>query len=276
MMYRYLVLLAALLVAPMARAACGPVEAACEIDTGSYHITLPPGGDKNAPVLVFLHGFGGTATGTMGNRRLVAPMLDRGWAVIAPEGLRRGGDGPKSWTFFPGWEGRDETAFLSAVVADAAARFALDPDRVMLSGFSAGGFMVSYLACAAPDTFAAYAPVSGGFWRPHPETCAGPVKLLHTHGWRDGTVPLEGRKLRGGAFQQGDIFAGLEIWRAANACADNKPNAYSETGPFWRRKWTACTPGSALELAMWPGGHTLPAGWSDMAIDWFQEVTDPD
>ena len=40
---------------------------------------------------------------------------------------------------------------------------------------------------------AAYAPVAGSFWRPHPdmEACAGPVDLLHTHGWRDKTVPLD-------------------------------------------------------------------------------------
>ncbi|MEX0283142.1 MAG: PHB depolymerase family esterase [Paracoccaceae bacterium] len=253
--------------------ACGDAGDPCQIDSGDYLISLPENTGPDTPVLLFLHGFGGTANGTMGNQRLVGPMNERGWAVIAPDGLRRGGDGPKSWNFFPGWEGRDETAFLRAVADDAAERFDLSADHVMLSGFSAGGFMVSYLACEAPDTFAAYAPVAGGFWRPHPEGCAGPVKLLHTHGWSDPTVPLEGRKLRNGVFEQGDIWAGMEIWRTTNECWDNKPSSYSETGPFWRRQWAGCAEGSALEFALWQGGHTLPSGWTDMAIDWFEAVT---
>ena len=257
-----------------AQAACGAADNLCQTDLGSYRIALPDEVSDQTPVLMFLHGFGGNANGTMGNQRLVQPMLERGWAVIAPDGLRRGGTGPKSWNFFPGWSGRDETAFLSGVASDAASRFGISNSQVMLSGFSAGGFMVNYLACAAPGTFAAYAPVSGGFWRPHPESCAGPVKLLHTHGWKDPTVPLEGRKLRGGTFQQGDIFAGLEIWRAANACQDEKPTGFSDTGVFWRRAWSGCAEGSALEFALFPGGHTLPRGWSDMAIDWFNSVTD--
>lgn len=256
-----------------ALAACAPSGNYCEIETGAYLIALPKKVEATTPVLVFLHGYGGSAKGTIGNRRLVDPMNAQGWAVVAPEGLRRGGEGPRSWTFYPGWEGRDETNFLRAVADDAAKRFGVSADQVMLSGFSAGGFMTSYLACQSPQTFAAYAPVAGGFWRPHPETCAGPVKLLHTHGWSDKTVPLEGRKLGGGAYQQGDIWAGMEIWRKTNQCADDKPTSFSQTGPFWHRLWNNCDSSSALEFILWPGGHTLPSGWSNMAIDWFEKVT---
>ncbi|MDK3074886.1 PHB depolymerase family esterase [Sedimentitalea sp. JM2-8] len=197
--------------------------------------------------------------------------MERGYAVLAPTGARQfGGNGGRSWNFLPGRDGRDEAAFLQDVVDDAARRFGIDTDRVILAGFSAGGFMVNYLACAKPDAFAAYAPVAGGFWRPIPATCAGPIRLFHTHGWKDATVPLEGRYLRNKRFQQGDIFAGLELWRAANACPDEKPSAYSETGPFWRRVWSDCAPGSALELALFAGGHTVPDGWADMVLGWFE------
>lgn len=259
--------------AQMAAASCGTIQQACQTDMGEYHIALPETVRPDMPVLVFLHGFGGSAKGTMGNQRLVQPMLARGWTVIAPQGLRRNGDGPPSWNFFPGWAGRDEPAFLASVIADAAARFGVSSSHVMLGGFSAGAFMVSYLACTAPTSFAAYAPVSGGFWRPQPDACAGPVKMLQTHGWADTTVPLEGRKLRGGAFQQGDIFAGLEVWRAANGCDDQKPSGFASTGPFLRRYWSGCAKGSALEFVLFPGGHTVPAGWSDLAMDWFEQVT---
>lgn len=272
-MIRTFLCAAALVGAAQAGAAeCGRVDP-CQIDAGEYRIALPDTVTPETPVLVFLHGYGGSGKGTMNNRRLVPPMLARGWAVIAPEGLRRRGDGPKSWQFRPGFGTRDERAFFRDVVADAAERFGVSSDKVMLSGFSAGGFMVSYLACETPDTFAAYAPVSGGFWRPMPESCAGPVRLFHTHGWTDKTVPLEGRKLGGGSYQQGDIFAGMELWRAANGCSDQIPTGFATTGPYMRRRWSGCSEGSALEFALHPGGHTLPGGWADMIVDWFDEAT---
>jgi len=199
----------------------------------------------------------------------------RGYAVLAPTGSRSFGNRVgRVWNFFPGWEGRDEDQFLQDVADDATQRFGLDRERFLLAGFSAGGFMVNYLACDTPEAFAGYASVSGGFWRPQPEHCAGPIKLFHTHGWADKTVPLEGRSLRDGAFLQGDIFAGLEVWREANQCANQNPDSVSMTGEFWRRKWTRCASGSALEFAMFPGGHRVPTGWSDMVLDWFEAELD--
>ncbi len=247
-------------------AACVDQGRMCETASGGYHIELPQA--ENPPLVVFLHGYGGTATGTLKNRSMVDPLLARGYAVMAPEGSER--NGRQSWNFFPGWEGRDETAFLTEVVQDASDRFGIDADRVVLGGFSAGAFMVYYLACAAPETFSAYVPVSGGFWRPHPQSCDGPVRMFHTHGWTDNVVPLEGRILGGGRFHQGDIFAGLEIWRVANECADTKPTGFSTTGQFMRRHWSGCADGSALEFALFPGGHNVPKGWADMMVDWYE------
>ncbi len=250
-------------------AACGIVEGTCETVSGEYHIELPDA--ENPPLVVFLHGYGGSGAGTLKNRSMVEPLLARGYAVMAPEALERvDRGGTKSWNFYPGFGDRDETDFLGEVVDDAAARFGIDSERVVLGGFSAGGFMVNYLACEAPETFSAYAPVSGGFWRPHPEDCAGPVRMFHTHGWTDNVVPLEGRLLGGGRYHQGDIFAGLEIWRVANECEDTKPSGFSTTGQFMRRNWMGCAEGSALEFALFPGGHAVPDGWADMMLDWYE------
>jgi polyhydroxybutyrate depolymerase len=271
-MKRGLAALALMAFANGAQADCGPAQGPCELPDGEYHVALPKAPVK-APVLVFLHGAGGSGETAMRNTGLVSRFIDKGYAVITPTGSRkfRNSSG-YVWSFFPGRRSRDEAGFLKRVVADAEQKFGVDSQMVLLSGFSAGAFMVSYLACEAPQTFKAYAPIAGGFWRPHPEACAGPVKLFQTHGWRDSTVPLEGRKLGGGQFQQGDIFAGLEIWRLANGCDDHKPQRFSETGQFWRRTWTACAPESALEMALYPGGHGVPKGWADMAMDWFENV----
>ncbi|WP_209313636.1 alpha/beta hydrolase family esterase [Jannaschia formosa] len=252
-----------------AQEGCG-AEGACTLENGRYYIALPPSPDGPVPAVVFLHGFGGSGEGTMRQRGMIEAITARGYAFLAPDGQPRPGRGGLRWDFRgePGADRRDEDAFLRDVVADAA-RHGVDPERVILAGFSNGAFQVVYQACRDPGAFAAWAPVSGGFWRPHPEGCAGPVRLFQTHGWRDATVPLEGRPLGGGAVAQGDIFEGLALFRRANGCAWDNPDGYDETGQFLRRRWD-CAPGSALELALFPGGHGVPSGWAEMMLDWFE------
>lgn len=258
-------------------ASCGADPGPCVIPTGDYDVELPVSPTGPLPAVVFVHGYGSSGDGTMSNRGMVDTLLARGYAVIAPNGEMMEGRNGRSWGFHPDWpHGRDDIAFLKAVRADAITRFGLDKDHILLAGFSVGGSMVSYLACAEADAFTAYAPVSGGFWRPHPESCKGPVKLLHTHGWVDTTVPLEGRILRkadtgdGRVIAQGDIFRTLEIWRAANGCNEFVADKFATQGNFMIRAWDRCTKGSALGFALHPGGHMIPKGWATLALDWFE------
>lgn len=262
--------------APVAAwAGCGEVQGACHVENGHYHVALPEGDIKGS--LMFLHGFGGSGQGVVNNRLWVPFALQRGYAVIAPDGMRGAGEGRRRWAFHPDWpKRRDEIGFLQTVRDDAAARFGLDADAMALGGFSLGGSMTSYLACSEPDAFKAYLPVAGGFWRPHPQTCAGPVRLLHTHGWTDTTVPLEGRVVRGtdlsdeDAVIQGDIFYTVNMWRDVNECSQLRADEFVTDGPFLRRSWHRCVEGSALEFALFAGGHRVPAGWAEMALDWLE------
>lgn len=272
---RVAALLCALLLAgPVGAQGCGDHDAPCSIPGGTYRIVLPEtGGDAQGgiPALMFLHGWGGSGAGVLRMGGLVDAALARGHAVIAPDGMPRASGNGLSWGFHPRRPGpRDEIAFLLAVRDDAAARHGIDPARVILGGFSIGGSMTSYLACAAPDGFAAYVPVAGAFWVPHPDTCAGPVDLLHTHGWRDPVVPLEGRILRDDGedvFAQADVWQAMQVWRTANGCPPNA-GSHGQNGSFLRRDWTDCAGGKRLGFALFDGGHAVPQGWTDMMLDW--------
>lgn len=266
--------------APDARAdgmPCGDAETPCDSGLGTYHVALPaaPPPDGGAiPAFIYFHGAGGNGRAIL-EADFTHALNARGYAVIAPNGMVR----PDS-RFGPGWffrpespALRDELAFTREMIDDAVARFGLDRARIVLTGYSIGGSLVWYLACRDAGLAAAYTPTAGGFWRPHPTRCDGPVKLLHTHGWRDQTVPLEGRPLRSGAIYQGDIFEGLQEWRETNGCTRLRADAFQTEGRYWRRRWTSCTDGSALELALWPGGHVRPdAQWAEMAADWVETV----
>jgi polyhydroxybutyrate depolymerase len=231
---------------------------------------MPDGVDGPVPAMVLLHGYGGEGLGIIRNRPMVGLMLGRGYAVIAPDGQpRRDGEG-RTWDFHPDRPAtRDETAFLTAVADDASARFGIRRDRMLLAGFSIGGSMASYVACATPGAFAAYAPVAGSFWRPHPAKCAGPVRLLHTHGRADRTVPLLGREVMPG-FVQGNVFDAMQIWGEANACRSSTPDQTRTLGIYIIEEWTRCATQSSLTFALHEGGHKIPKGWAGMAVDWFE------
>lgn len=268
MIARFALALLALL--PAAASACGGAADPCQAGGGIYLAQTPEGPGPH-PALFFLHGWGGTGAGVMAEEAMVSAALARGWAVVAPQGMpRREGDTGASWNSFAAPERRDDVAFLAAAAEDAAARFGLDRGRMILGGFSGGGMMTWRVACDAPASFAAYAPVAGLLWRPLPERCAGPVAMLHVHGWADQVVPLEGRSVAGGRITQGDLFAGLDLMRDAAGCAADAPDGYDARDPFLLRRWTSCAPGGRIDFALWPGGHSTPAGWADLALGWFE------
>ena len=260
--------------AASAASACGDINDPCMIASGSYNVMSPgwKAGDPPLPVVVHFHGAGGDGKGVLQETQMSEPAVKAGYLFIAPNGLPRGPGGRPTWKFRPqDTEGRDELDFIRAVLADAKTRFNADLSRVLLTGFSNGGSLVWYLACRAPNEFAAYAPVSGGFWEPSPKSCAGPIRLLHTHGWADRQVPLEGRPLGNLGARQSDIFEGLQLWRQLDGCAGIRADEFDTSGFFWIRRWTTCAPGTAMELAIHKGGHEVPDEWMPMALKWFEK-----
>ncbi|MEO1548797.1 MAG: polyhydroxybutyrate depolymerase [Pseudomonadota bacterium] len=260
----------------LAQSPCALDDAPCEVPTGTYRVEWPAGPGP-WPVLVFLHGAGSNGNAILSNRVLVETFLEGGMAVLAPDGTARPGRPSTAlgWSFIPGRpKRRDEHSFLSAVIDDATQRFPLDRARVVLSGFSLGGSMTWYMACDHPDLAFAYAPVGGAFWRPHPalEACKAPVRLFHTHGWKDKVVPLEGRPLWDGRIVQGDVFYSLQVMRTANACEGMRAGAFEISEKYWDRWWTECASGSALRLALHPGAHSVPTGWSLRTLAWLDSL----
>lgn len=257
-----------------ARAAgpCGTPQGECPTAHGFYRLALPGNEGGQVPAVMFLHGWGGSSEGVMKNAAMLATLSARGYALIAPEGERTSPEREqKNWAVRDGRPyGRDDIAFLQEVLDDAAAH-GVDRGRILLAGFSRGGSMVWDVACHAPGTARAYAPVAGAFWEPLPERCAGPVDLFHTHGWSDRTVPLEGRSVAGGTLTQGDAFASLRVLRAALGCNPQMPDTapMESGGNLWLRHWDHCPAGS-LELMLHPGGHGVPEGWLTRALDWFE------
>ena len=190
--------------------ACGR-DTDCMIGDRSYRIVLPEVHDGTTPIgaIVFVHGYRGTANGVMRNKALTALASELGVAFIAAQA-----DGPE-W-IIPGIpssdlrQGVDELAYFDTLIEDVTTRSAIDRTRLVASGFSSGAMMVWHLACYRGASFAGFAPMSGTFWEPVPETCpTGPVNLIHYHGTEDTVVPLNGRRSQDG--RQGNVSEAIEL-----------------------------------------------------------------
>lgn len=162
-----------------------------ELDGRSYNIDLPaePAG---APLIVVLHGGGGSPDQMARNTGISAAALSEGYAVAYPRGTGS----------LPTWNGGyccgaaarkgvDDLAFLDAVVDDAVARFGLDGSRIYAAGMSNGAIMAETWAAARPDRLTAVVAVAGTMDAAHvPVT--GKVPLLIIHGTADTRVPYKG------------------------------------------------------------------------------------
>lgn len=254
---------------------CGGPSDACRIDAGSYHLRLPPQ-PEGAPVIVYLHGYGGSGAGSVKPGMLADRAAARGFVFVAPNAVPRPGGTAAAWAVNNGLEPhRDELGFLDAVIDDVIARTGADRSRLFLTGFSLGGSMVWNVACRSPAAYIGFAPVAGAFWQPLPERCASPVRLFHTHGTADRTVPIEGRAVMNGRIRQGDLYQGLEILRRTNGCPQAGPTAEPDSGGGVLRiaHWEGCAPGSELTLALHDGAHGLPRGWFNRTLDWFAALS---
>jgi polyhydroxybutyrate depolymerase len=252
--------LIALFLSPNYSLACGR-DADCVLarGKGTYRVSLPQGWDGKSlvPVALFFHGWQQTANHVMRDEELVRIFSDIGVLLVAIDGLG------KTWTF-PGSpsQARDDVATALATLDDVERRFPIDRSLVWATGFSQGGSMVWWLACAAGQRFTAFAPFAGAFWEPMRTDCpGGPANILHIHGLSDGTVPMTGRMV-GGRFRQGDVEKGIDVWRHVNGCASAAPDTQAKDGEFQCRGWRAsCTSDRALRLCLHEGGHELKPVW---------------
>ncbi|TAJ27950.1 alpha/beta fold hydrolase [Bosea sp. (in: a-proteobacteria)] len=236
----------------------------CLVESGRYRILLPANIPASARIgaILFFHGYGGSAQDVVSDAALASVARRLGAALVAPDGIGR------SWSF-PGSpaSSRDEFAFVAQVLADVTARFPIDPQRIVASGFSQGGSMVWYLACRMPQRFAAFAPIAGAFWQPLPESCALPrPPFIHVHGLADRTIPLAGRSLRQGV-RQGDLFKSLAVL-APDGCTAAWENEIRRADPpegLACRRARGCSSPALLELCIHAGGHVAEAGWVERA-----------
>jgi predicted esterase len=113
------------------------------------------GVDGPRPLIIALHGWGDLPIRYPG---VWGPITREIGAILAvPHGTMRVGEGR-------GWGDVEEADAIVQLTLDyVRERFEVDPERVVLTGFSQGGFMAMAVGARHPDLFIGVIPMAGGY-----------------------------------------------------------------------------------------------------------------
>lgn len=172
--------------------------------TRRFAVYVPSSWNRSSalPVLIALHGSGGTPENFMQETRWDSMSETHQFLVIAPEGLAITPAvasvsmvNPRVWNTgeYPSFRERstiDDSSFIIACLDDVATRWPIDSRQVYVSGYSNGGAMALRLAGERSDRITAVSSVGGLAWRTYDLRRTVPSILVY--GTLDPIVPSVG------------------------------------------------------------------------------------
>jgi polyhydroxybutyrate depolymerase len=256
-------------------------------------VYVPSGydGQTPLPLILMLHALGYTndfpdimAT-VRGGFPLVPLAESRRFLLCYPSGTV---DDARRWFWngpdFLSFSGPDvdDSGYLRGVIEEIQRRFAVDPKRIYVTGYSSGGAMSHRLALEHADLIAGIASMAGlTYYDPNACRPTQPVNVLHIQGTADG---YEGGWLTGGLPVVAELPGAVrtvQIWAGFNGCQ----NPVVEAAPSLDLtlqvggldttvlRYTQCPPGGSVELWTVNGGdHFL--FWNNLAPHFLEYLVD--
>ena len=237
-------------------------------------------GSTSAPVVLVLHGGGGSASQVWSDddgeawRRLAD---EHGLVVLLPEGRSDPGtpnrhhwNDCRSTILEPDASSdADDVDFLRSVVKWAEDRWPVNPNRVYATGASNGGMMSFRMAMEASNLIAASAPIIANL--PDPGECRDPtraVPLLIMNGTEDPLMPWAGGCVAGSNCERGTVLSTgetVDFWIEVKAAVDEPVcRDLPDTAPWDGSTVSVCSHGGGTagsEVVLYTidgGGHAVP------------------
>jgi polyhydroxybutyrate depolymerase len=254
-----------------------------QIDVGGrrreYVLHTPASGAGPRPLVVALHGGGGTARFAKYATGWSEKADREGFLVAYPEGTRpdstRGASflrNPQFWNVGTGFgfverEGVDDVAFMESLLDELLAQAPIDPARVYVTGFSNGASLALRLGVELSERIAAIAPVAGQLWR-WDRGPARPMPMLYITGAADPLNPLDGGEVRSpwGRVHTRPLIADMiRQWARWVGCATTPTLQTSDAG-VRRMRFGPAEQGAEVDFYVvedmghvWPGGREVLA-----------------
>jgi polyhydroxybutyrate depolymerase len=236
----------------------GGSTAATTTSTESYTVTgprpapivfRPPGLSRAQKVglVVAFYGATGTPQRMEGLTKFEGAAAAHGFVVVYPGSQTD-----------PPWHAADDTAYLGSLIDRIVAQENIDPRRIYLTGFSAGGRETYFLGCRLSAKVAAIAVVSS-VMRDYPCAIAHPISELTIAGSQE---PVNGTN--GGP----SVASVAARWRALDGCSAQAPMRTTQVATVTQQSWGPCAAGSAVGIWIVNGGHhTWPGTYGLAASD---------
>jgi polyhydroxybutyrate depolymerase len=223
---------------------------------------------RPVPMVLALHGLGGTGESFRSYARLDAAAERAGFVVVYPDAVA------EAWSYgrpinqpMPtvGSDTVDDVGFIRLLIDDLVSRRIADPARIYVTGISRGGLMAYTLACALADRIAGAAPLITGMSEYQREDCrpTRPVPIMVVAGTSDREQAFDGGQGRQGRLLS--VPETMNFWRSLHGCTQRDSRVLPHRDPADPTRvvvveWSGCRSEASPRLyRVERGGHQLPS-----------------
>tara|TARA_B100001250_G_C19754836_1_gene769611 strand:+ start:216 stop:1244 length:1029 start_codon:yes stop_codon:yes gene_type:complete len=199
-----------------------------------YYVSYPENVLGSAPLIISMHGFGGTALDQQLYTEMDNYAHPMGVAVVYPQGLGYSWNVGAFWTNF---NIADDIDFISELIDKVSEDYLIDLEKVYATGMSNGGYMTYELACELSHKIAAFGSVTGNFMLNNDQVCnpEKEVPIIHIHGTSDAVVDYYPPSFDGALT----VSESIEYWNDINKLDSvDTENLIGELGVLSAEKFT--------------------------------------
>ena len=261
----------------------------------TYYLHTPPGmsQEEDYPLLIMLHGAGGTGESFHGILRADETTDAAGFVTVYPDGMEG------TWTIGCGYctsaerLKAEDVSFLETLTRHLAEYLPIDTTRVYLIGYSQGGSLSHLFGCQSSIIPAGIGSVASLIPRDLEQTCspAGAFPVAFVHGTGDQSAPYYGWGDSSPALSVPEM---MNMWVEKMACGDvpmvtETPDTASDGTTITSFRFDGCAAGSSVlhyrvnegahnwpgDTGPWPiltGRHSRNLDTTREILDFFQDV----
>lgn len=222
-----------------------------------YRLFVPSDIDsaQPAPLVFVLHGGGGN--GERAERRSsFNEYAERDkWIVVYPSAFARNWNDLRGYDEFPSHrENVDDVGLIETLITELSMEFAIDSQRVFVTGGSNGGMLAHTIAARLSGKVAAIAPTIGLLTRPVAQQLrpSQPVSVLMINHTGDPLVRWEGGE--GGRSNFVSMEETIGYWTQINGCSSERTESAeaivgeADDSRVRHTMWSDCAEGINMEL----------------------------